>query len=388
MQSSVVQVPISLAVSSGTVTTSSQWYLSILLLLVSPSLASADEPTEPRPIDDVLQFSAADLTFFETKVRPLLAENCYACHADEKQKGGLRLDSREAILTGGESGAAIVTGNIDDSVLLQAVRYESYEMPPGKELPDESIRVLEEWVRRGAPWPGAKAGAVAMKKSDRGFSDEERAWWALQPVKVVPPPVDANDHWSRNEIDRFIHAGMAKENLQPAVEADRTTLIRRLSFDLIGLPPAPNEIADFVSDADPAAYEKLVDRLLASPHYGERWARHWLDVVRYADSDGYRIDHYRPDSWRFRDYVIRSLNSDKPYDRFVQEQLAGDEMFPDNPEALIATGYMRHWIYEYNNRDVRGQWDIILNEITDTTSESSPPECTPNWTFHVSSTGS
>ena len=369
MQSSVMQVPAPLAVSTGTAMKSARWCLSLVLLIVSPALTHADEKTDPPASDDALHFTPADLTFFETKVRPLLAENCYACHGDEKQKGGLRLDSREAILTGGESGAAIVAGNSVDSLLLQAVRYESLEMPPGNKLPDESISVLEAWVRRGAPWPDAKAGAVAMKRAERGFSDEERAWWALQPVKLVAPPLDTNDHWSRNEIDRFIHAGLAKENLRPAAEADRATLIRRLSFDLIGLPPTPNEIADFVADADPAAYEKLVDRLLASPHYGERWARHWLDVVRYADSDGYRIDHYRPDAWRFRDYVIRSLNSDKPYDRFVQEQLAGDEMFPDNSDALIATGYLRHWIYEYNNRDVRGQWDIILNEITDTTSD-------------------
>ena len=369
MNSSIVQVPLSVAVGSGTATKSTRLCLSIVLLFVSQALAHADEKTVPPASDDVLQFTPADLAFFETSVRPLLVENCYACHGDEKQKGGLRLDSREAILTGGESGAAIVAGNSVDSLLLQAVRYESLEMPPSRKLPDESISVLEEWVRRDAPWPGAQTGAAAMKKAERGFSDEERAWWALQPVKVVAPPVDANDHWSRNEIDRFIHTGLAKENLQPAAEADRATLIRRVSFDLIGLPPTPHEIADFVADVDPAAYENLVDRLLMSPHYGERWARHWLDVVRYADSDGYRIDHYRPDAWRFRDYVIRALNSDKPYDRFVQEQLAGDEMFPDNSDALIATGYMRHWVYEYNNRDVRGQWDIILNEITDTTSD-------------------
>ncbi len=344
-----------------------RWCLITILAMASQSSVFADEQIDPQKLEDVLQFTAADRIFFETKVRPLLAENCYACHGDDKQKGGLRLDSREAILTGGESGAAIVAGNIDDSLMLQAVRYESHEMPPDKKLPDESIGVLDEWVRRGAPW--AKAGAAAMKKAERGFSNEERAWWALQPVKAVAPPVDAEDRWSRNEIDRFIHAGLAKQNLQPAAEADRAALIRRLSFDLIGLPPTAEEVANFVSDINPGAYDKLVDRLLASPHYGERWARHWLDIVRYADSDGYRIDHYRPDAWRFRDYIIRSLNSDKPWDRFVQEQLAGDEMFPDSSDALIATGYMRHWIYEYNNRDVRGQWDIILNEITDTTGD-------------------
>jgi hypothetical protein len=346
---------------------SMRWLVGIVVVLASQSLALADEPNVAPASDDVQQFAPEDLAFFESKIRPLLAENCYSCHGVDKNKGDLRLDSRGAILMGGESGAAIVVGDIENSLLLQAVRYESFEMPPGKKLPDASVRVLEEWVQRGAPWP--KPGVAAMKKAERGFSDEERAWWALQPVKSVAPPVDVNDQWSRNEIDRFIYAGLTKANLQPAAEADRATLIRRLSFDLIGLPPTAEEVAEFVGDNDPAAYEKLVHRLLASRHYGERWARHWLDVVRYADSDGYRIDHYRPDSWRFRDYAIRSFNSDKPYDRFVQEQIAGDELFPDNPDALIATGFLRHWIYEYNNRDVRGQWDIILNEITDTTSD-------------------
>ena len=343
--------------------------LALLGLSACSAAAYADETSKTKAENEATQFTPADLTFFETKVRPLLAENCCSCHGDEKQKGGLRLDSRAAILNGGESGSAVVVGNPEDSLLMQAVRYESLEMPPGKKLPEESIAVLEDWIRRGAPWPKSDAGAAAMKKTERGFSDEERAWWAVQPIKVVTPPMQEDDHWSRNEIDHFIFAQLAAHNLQPAADADRATLIRRLSFDLIGLPPTPQEIAAFEADTDPAAYEKLVNRLLASPQYGERWARHWLDVVRFADSDGYRIDHYRPDAWRFRDYVIQSLNSDKPYDRFVQEQLAGDELFPDNPDALVATGYMRHWIYEYNNRDVRGQWDIILNEITDATGD-------------------
>ncbi len=314
--------------------------------------------------------SAEDVKFFELHIRPLLAEHCYSCHSDEKQKGQLRVDSLSSLLTGGESGAAIVAGKPDESVLIQAVRYESFEMPPNGRLPEESVRLLEEWVRRGAPWPNAGEPAPAAKEK-KGFSEEDRAWWALQPVAdVQPPAVDgADSSWVKNEIDQFIMSAMKKEGLTPAPEADRLTLIRRLSFDLIGLPPTPEQISEFINDPAPDAWEKLVDRMLSSPQYGERWARHWLDVVRYADSDGYRIDHYRPDSWRYRDYVIRSLNDDKPYDRFVQEQLAGDELFPDDPDALIATGYLRHWIYEYNNRDARGQWDIILNEVTDTTGD-------------------
>lgn len=330
---------------------------------------SAKDSGEAAADTGLPAFTPEDFTFFEAKVRPLLAEHCFECHGDAKQKGHLRLDSRESVLGGGESGAALIPLKPEESLLLQSVRYESFEMPPSGKLPDSAVAIFEEWIRRGVPWPGSDGKPVVARSSEKGFSDEDRAWWALRPLKDHAPPITENDPWSRNDIDRFIRHQMISSQLTPAPEADRATLMRRLSFDLIGLPPAPADVVAFENDSDPQAYEKLVDRLLQSPQYGERWARHWLDVVRYADSDGYRIDHYRPDSWRYRDYVIRSLNNDKPYDRFVQEQLAGDELFPDNPDALIATGYLRHWIYEYNNRDVRGQWDLILNEVTDTTSD-------------------
>ena len=336
-----------------------------MLLAVAGGSVSvlADEPAAPA------QISPEDLTFFESKVRPLLVEHCLKCHGAAKQKGGLRLDSREAILAGGESGAAMIPADSVGSLLLQAVRYESNEMPPTGKLPDDSIAVLEEWIHRGAPWPEVSGMLVTLRPAEQSFTDEDRAWWAIQPLQDYAPPQADDDTWSRNDIDRFVRSQMLREGLEPAPEADRATLIRRLSFDLTGLPPSPLEVYEFEIDADAAAYENLVERLLQSPRYGERWARQWLDVVRYAESDGYRIDHYRPDAWRYRDYVIQSFNSDKAYDRFVQEQLAGDELFPDNPDPLIATGYLRHWIYEYNNRDVRGQWDTILNEITDTTGD-------------------
>ena len=341
-------------------------FASILVLAVfvfQPEGVLAEEQDSPA------EFSAEDLTFFESKVRPLLVDRCYECHSEAKQKGELRLDARELILAGGESGAAVVPNNPAESLLLQAVRFESFEMPPSGKLPDAEIAILEEWIRRGAPWPKSDGKPVATSHGEKGFTDEDQAWWALQPLRDHAAPEIENDVWSRNEIDRFVLKQMTSHQLTPAPEADRATLIRRLSFDLIGLPPSPAEVAEFEANTSPDAYEKLVDQLLERPQYGERWARHWLDVVRYADSDGYRIDHYRPDSWRYRDYVIQSLNSDKPYDRFVQEQLAGDELFPDSPDALVATGYLRHWIYEYNNRDARGQWDLILNEITDTTGD-------------------
>ncbi|SFI28746.1 Planctomycete cytochrome C [Planctomicrobium piriforme] len=329
--------------------------LTIFSLATTP-LRAASEPTPEQ------------VKFFETSVRPLLVEHCLKCHSEEKQKGELRLDSRGHMLLGGESGPAIVPGKPDESLLMEAVRYESFEMPPAGKLDDKQIEILAKWIEIGAPWPGDN-GQMAKRTSGDQFSEEDRNWWAFQPIKKVDVPTCSKPDWCRNEIDQFIAAGLDAQQLTPAPEADRRTLIRRLYFDLTGLPPTPEEVQKFVDDAAPQAYEHLVDRLLASPDYGERWARHWLDLVRYADSDGYRIDHYRPQAWRYRDYVIQSLNDDKPYDRFVQEQLAGDELFPGDVQALTATGFLRHGIYEYNARDVRGQWDVILNEVTDVTGD-------------------
>ncbi len=216
----------------------------------------------------------------------------------------------------------------------------------------------------------------ASAPADRGtITEADRKWWAYQPVpgSVPAPQVQSKDErlqkWARNEIDSFILEKLLAAGLEPAAEAPREVLVRRLYLDLLGLPPTAAQSQAFVNDNAPDAWERLVDSLLASPHYGERWARHWLDLVRYADSDGYKADDYRPDAWRYRDYVIASFNNDKPFDRFVLEQLAGDELFPDNPEAIIATGYLRCGIYEYNNPDAAGQWTTILNDITDTTSD-------------------
>ena len=307
--------------------------------------------------------------FFEAEVRPLLVGQCLKCHGEKKQKGELRLDSRAAMIKGGESGAAIEPGEPDDSLLIEAIRHESFEMPPDKKLPDATVDAIARWIEMGAPWPQHGDKDEVLREAGRKITDEDRAWWAIQPLRRTEVPRSRNDRWSHNAIDHFIARKMAGEGLAPAAEADPETLIRRLSFDLIGLPPAPEEVNEFVNDKSPQAYEKLVDRLLASNAYGERWARHWLDLVRYADSDGYRIDHYRKEAWRYRDYVVAAFNKDKPYDRFVQEQLAGDELFPGNPEALIATSYLRNGIYEYNNRDVRGQWKAIMEDITDTTGD-------------------
>jgi hypothetical protein len=329
----------------------------LLLIVAGLPLTPITRAAEPTP---------AQAGFFENKVRPILAENCFRCHsaAQGKSKGNLTLDSQAGALKGGDTGPAVVPGKPAESLLIKAIRHEEPKMPPKSKLTDEQIAILTEWVKSGALWPGSKAVRTPGK-----ITDADRQWWAFQPMQTVPPPPVDNADWSANPIDRFIYHRIRAEGLRPAPVADRATLFRRLSFDLHGLPPTPEEVAGFVADPSPTAYERQVDRLLDSPRYGERWARLWLDLVRYAESDGFRIDDFRSEAWRYRDYVIRALNSDKPYNRFIREQLAGDELWPDDPDALTATGYLRHWIYEYNQRDVRTQWDNILNDLTDVTGE-------------------
>ena len=310
------------------------------------------------------------LRFFETKIRPVFATRCYKCHGAKKQNGGLRLDSLSRIVKGGESGAAIVPGKPAESLIVDAVRYGSLEMPPDGKLPSEEVTAITTWVAMGAPWPGEDGGEVSSAREPTAkITDEDRAFWSFQPLRDVTPPEVEDGDWSRNEIDRFIYRKLAAAKLQPAPEAERLALLRRIYFDLVGLPPTSEEIKQFVNDDSPTAFEDLVDRLLDSPRYGERWARHWLDLVRYAESDGYKQDAFRSNAWRYRDYVIKAFNEDKPYDRFVAEQLAGDEIAPGDLDALAATSYLRHWIYEYNQRDARTQWATILNDVTDVTAD-------------------
>ena len=314
------------------------------------------------------KLSAEQVKFFEGKVRPLLFEHCQKCHGKDKQSGGLRLDSLSAMLGGGESGAALVRGKPEESLLVEAVNYASFEMPPGGKLDEEKIAILTAWVKMGAPWPGDDGQRKVVAAKPR-ITDEDRKYWAFQPVKDPTPPAVNDQGWCRNDIDRFIFQQLHQNGLEPSAEANRLTLIRRATFDLTGLPPTPAEVDDFLNDSSPEAYEKLIDRLLASPRYGEKWARHWLDLVRFAETDGWRQDAFRPAAYRYRDYVIKSFNEDKPYDRFVLEQLAGDELFPDNADAVDGTMYLRHWTYEWNQRNTRGQWSDILNDVTDVTSD-------------------
>jgi mono/diheme cytochrome c family protein len=344
----------------------------LVACVTTPLSVAAGEP-DPKT-------RAEHLRFFEQYVRPLLAQRCYSCHGEKKQKAGLRLDSLEAIKKGGESGPAIAPSKPELSLLMEAINYRGPEMPPTGKLGAQEIALLTRWVALGAPWPD---GDRRMQIGTPGDNDaarsiqmaDHRDFWAIRPVATVSIPSEHLDaaasweDWSRNPIDAFILSTLLKRGLAPAPEADKPTLIRRVTFDLTGLPPTPEEVDAFLADQSPNAYERLVDRLMASPRYGERWGRHWLDLVRYAESDGFRQDALRPHAWRFRDYVVRAFNTDKPYDRFLTEQLAGDEVDPDDPELKIATGYYRLGPYEYNQRDVRGQWADILNEITDVTGE-------------------
>jgi Protein of unknown function (DUF1549)/Protein of unknown function (DUF1553)/Planctomycete cytochrome C len=322
------------------------------------------------------EVSSALERYFEQKVRPLLAENCYSCHGGKKQKGGLRLDSREAILKGGDAGPAVLPGKPDESLLVEAIHYQGLKMPPSGQLAPEKIAVLTRWVSLGSPWPSrahrADTGSTSVQFGEPLLADSRRALWSLEPVRrpAVPERVKPGlSARSQNPIDRFVQKALLEHGLTPAAEASKLVLIRRVTFDLTGLPPTPEEVDAFMANNAPDAYERLIDRLLASPYYGQRWGRHWLDLVRYADSDGYRQDALRPQAWRYRDYVVRAFNTGKPYDRFVTEQLAGDELDPADPELRVAAGFLRLGTYEYNQRDVRGQWADILNDITDTTGE-------------------
>ncbi|MDR3620412.1 MAG: DUF1549 domain-containing protein, partial [Paludisphaera borealis] len=303
----------------------------LLPLWLLPFATRADEPPPAlaRRID------------FNGEVRPILTAHCLACHGPDKQKGSLRLDRKADAFKGGDEGSAIVPGKGAESLIVRLTSGQDDDrvMPPkGGRLTAEQVAILRTWIDQGAEWPGGDA------------DDDPRHWWSLRPL--VRPEVPTTTAFvrpsARNPIDAFVRAKLRERGLKPSPEADRRTLARRLWFDLIGLPPSPEEIDAFVADDDPLAYEKLVDRLLASPRYGERWARHWLDVVHYGDTHGYDKDQPRPNAWRYRDYVIRAFNADKPYGRFVAEQVAGDVLFPDTADGATALGFL-----------AAGPWDFI-----------------------------
>ncbi|HKI21435.1 MAG TPA: PSD1 and planctomycete cytochrome C domain-containing protein, partial [Isosphaeraceae bacterium] len=282
---------------------------------------------------------------FEKTVRPVLAARCWRCHGPEQHKGGLRLDSADGVGTGGDSGPIVVAGKPEESRLIQAVRYAGdLKMPPKGRLSDAEAAELTEWVRTGAVWPESRTASRTDSPASR-TTEGPAAFWAFQvPRDPSPPEVKAVD-WPRSPLDRFILAALERKRLAPASPAGKRTLIRRATFDLTGLPPTPEEVESFLADGSPKAFARVVDRLLASPHYGERWGRHWLDLARYADSNGMDENVAYANAFRYRDYVIRAFNADKPYDQFVKEQIAGDQLCragddPLNHERLIATGFL------------------------------------------------
>ncbi|MBI4471565.1 MAG: DUF1549 domain-containing protein, partial [Acidobacteria bacterium] len=276
----------------------------------------------------------------------ILKANCFGCHGGTKT-AGLDLRTYDSLRAGGQRGAVVLAHSPENSRLFQLVSHERQPtMPPGKKLSPEDIEVLRQWIASGASFVSieeangpAKTETVEIK--ERAITPEERQFWAFQPPRRSPVPRVGEPGWNKNPIDAFLLDAMKRKGVKPSPRVDRRTLIRRAYLDLLGLPPTPEEVTAFLNDKSPNAWEKVVDRLLASPQYGERWARHWLDLVRYADSGGFEFDTDRPDGWRYRDYVVKSFNEDKPYDRFVREQIAGDEYFPRTDEAMIATGFLR-----------------------------------------------
>jgi hypothetical protein len=324
-----------------------------ICLVLILSLASSS-------LGDELSEKESDL--FEIYVRPTLVNRCIKCHGEEQQEGGLSLANLASIQQGGESGPAIELGNVDKSLLMSAIRHESLEMPPDGKLDASIIDGIAAWISAGAPWPHSTTLKALTK-----ITDNDRQWWCYQPIFDPVVPSCQDNGWCKNEIDQFVFDKLAGNGVVPSPQATPGELLRRLSFDLTGLPPKATllEKADLTS----GEYEELIESLLDSVAFGEQQARYWLDLVRYAESDGYRADAERPHARLYRDYVIAAMNDDLPYDQFILQQLAGDELFPGDRNAIVATMYLRHWIYEHNQRDVEQQWHEILNDITETTAD-------------------
>lgn len=299
--------------------------LLVRYLISAGLILSSIGNAEDRPA-----FDDAGLEFFEKEVRPILVARCFECHSStlNSPKGGLRLDSRDAILKGGDTGPAAIAGQPKASLLISAINYgDVYQMPPKSRLPTNEIAILTKWIESGLPWTkDSSASATAAPQFD--LAARAASHWCWQPLKPVPPPVVKQTGWPLNDADRFILAALETKGLTPAARADKRILLRRLYFDLIGLPPSPDEVEQFAADTSPDPYRTVVDRLLDSPHFGERWARHWLDLCRYAETRGHEFEPLIPNAWQYRDYVIRALNADVPYDRFLTEQIAGDLIEP------------------------------------------------------------
>ncbi len=327
---------------------------SVLLFLAVGNLPAA-EPT------------AKQIEFFEKKIRPVFVSKCYKCHSakSKKLKGELLLDTREGIRRGGETGHGIVPGNLDESMVLSAIRYDGLEMPPDEQLPDNVIADFERWIKMGAPDP--RDGKSAPIRHTINF-EKAREFWAFKPIGNPKPPKTNDPKWALYEIDHFILSRLEAKELKPILDAEPRVLVRRLYFDLIGLPPSPEQVEEFVADPSPAAFASLVDRLLKSPQFGERWGRHWMDVVRYAESTGMERNYTFPQAWHYRDYVIDAFNSDLPFDQFIKEQVAGD-LLPSKDKKqrdkqLIATGMLAMGPKSLNERNKeKFAMDIVDEQI-------------------------
>jgi hypothetical protein len=338
-----------------------------LLLNVTP-VAAAPKSKAATP---------EQIEFFEKKIRPVLAEKCYECHSEEagKNKGEFVLDSRDGIRAGGDRGPAIVPNNVDESILIRAIRQEgALHMPPerkGGKLPDEVIADFEEWVKMGAPDPrdAPKVANSEPAKPEKAVDwDKARTFWSFQKPKAVSPPAVAEKKWPKTDVDHFVLAKLEEKGLKPVKDADLRTLARRVYYDLTGLPPTPAEVDAFAKDRSPDAYKKLVDKLLASSRFGEQWGRHWLDVARYGESTGLDRNLNYPYAWKYRDYVIQAFNQDKPYNRFVLEQLAGDLLPSTNQvqrdEQEIATGFLAIGPKGLNEtRPKYSKWQVVDDQI-------------------------
>jgi len=333
---------------------------------------SAFAEEAPTPSGSKVSENPEAAAFFENKIRPLLADNCYECHGEEEQESGLRVDSLAGLFEGGEGyGPAIEPGNPSGSILISAVKHQELTMPPEKKLSQHEIDDLVHWIKIGAPWPGAERNQQTRSKRETiEITDEDRAWWSYQPIvrPAVPPVGQALE--TGNPIDRFIRSKLLEKGISYSEEASKRELIRRATFDLLGLPPTPEEVEAFVNDSNPNAYAQLIDRLLDSPHYGERWGRHWLDLVRYAQTNGYERDDEKPYAWKYRDYVIRSFNQDKPFDQFVREQLAGDELPEVTEDSIIATAFYRFCVWDDEPDDISQAVFDGYDDILSTTSRA------------------
>lgn len=314
-----------------------------LTAAISLGFALSTRAAEPSPTPT---FTPQQIAFYEKEVRPILTQHCLKCHGQEPEKlrGGLDMTRRKGLLEGGDTGPAFNPKKPEDSLLLSALHYrDGLEMPPSGKLPEKTIATLTQWVRDGLPWTPGQEGE---KKVERPTIGPDKNYWAYQPITRPVPPTVKDARWVKTPVDAFIRSQQEAANITPVAPAAKATLCRRAYYDLTGLPPTPEQIDAFVADRSPDAFARLIDELLASPHYGEKWGRHWLDLVRYAETNGFERDGPKPHAWRYRDYVIRSFNSDKPYNQFLREQLAGDELNPDDPESVIATGYYRLGLWD------------------------------------------